>query len=130
MANTVSVTKASELDEGTGGRTEGMVRKGAIVDKSDKICSLVMFTEPHTFSAVHHHGEQDTIVYAAKGHGTIVFGGGKERKTLSPGDFAIIPAYTEHQEVNDSDQDVEWVIVRTGRKPVTVNLEGWQNTGN
>lgn len=52
----------------------------------------VMCAEPHSCSAVHHHGEQDTIVYAAKGHGSIVFDGGKQRKDLSPGDFAIIPA--------------------------------------
>lgn len=51
-----------------------------------------MCAEPHSCSAVHHHGEQDTIVYAAKGHGSIVFDGGKQRKDLSPGDFAIIPA--------------------------------------
>ncbi|PWY83370.1 RmlC-like cupin [Aspergillus heteromorphus CBS 117.55] len=125
MSNAVHVTRASELDEGTGGQTAGMVRKGAIIDKSDNICSLVMCAQPHTSSAVHHHGEQDTIVYAAKGYGSIVFDGGKERKDLSPGDFAIIPAYTEHQEANRSDEPVEWVIVRTGRTPVTVNLEGW-----
>ncbi|PWY67973.1 RmlC-like cupin [Aspergillus sclerotioniger CBS 115572] len=130
MANTVDVTRASELNEATGGHTDGMVRKGAIVDKSDQLCALVMCAQPHTSSAVHHHGEQDTMVYAAKGHGSIVFDGGKKRKDLSPGDFAIIPAYTEHQEMNPSDKDVEWVITRGGRKPVTVNLEGWSKTSN
>lgn len=34
----VSVTKASDLDAGTG-QTEGMIRKGAIINKSDKICA-------------------------------------------------------------------------------------------
>ncbi|GAT29849.1 hypothetical protein RIB2604_03101830 [Aspergillus luchuensis] len=67
--NKVDVTRSSELNEAT-----------------------VMCAEPHSCSAVHHHGEQDTIVYAAKGHGSIVFDGGKQRKDLSPGDFAIIPA--------------------------------------
>ncbi|PYH40320.1 RmlC-like cupin [Aspergillus saccharolyticus JOP 1030-1] len=125
MSHSVHVTRSSELDAATGGQTAGMVRKGAIIGKSDKICSLVMCAEPHTSSAVHHHGDQDTIVYAAKGHGSIIFDGGRERKDLEPGDFALIPAYTEHQEANHSDEPVEWVIVRTGGTPTTVNLEGW-----
>jgi hypothetical protein len=38
MPSTVHVTKASELDAGTS-QTQGMIRKGAIVGKSDKICA-------------------------------------------------------------------------------------------
>jgi uncharacterized RmlC-like cupin family protein len=67
----------------------------------------------------------DTIVYAAKGHGTIVSEGGKKRQDLEPGDFALIPAFVEHQEVNDSDADIVWVITRGGRNPIVQNLEGW-----
>ena len=68
----------------------------------------------------------DTIVYAAKGHGAIVSGpNGKKRQELAPGDFALIPAYAEHQEVNDSDEDVVWIITRGGRNPVVHNLEHW-----
>lgn len=125
MPDKVEKVKASELDEGTGGHTDGMVRKGAIVGKSDRICSTVMLAPPHSSSAVHHHGEQDTVVYAVRGQGTLVFDGGRQHKDLSPGDFALIPAYTKHQEANGSDQEVEWVIVRTGPKPITVNLDGW-----
>jgi len=69
--------------------------------------------------------ESDTIVYAASGHGTIVSEGGKKRQDLEPGDFALIPAYCEHQEVNDSDADIVWVITRGGRNPIVQNLEGW-----
>lgn len=39
--------------------------------------------------------------------------------------YALIPAYAEHQEVNDSDEDVVWAIVRSGKEPIVVNLEGW-----
>jgi len=56
-SSTVHVTKSTDLDEGTG-QTEGMIRKGAIINKSDKICASVMIAHPHTASAVHHHGEQ------------------------------------------------------------------------
>ncbi|KUJ18730.1 uncharacterized protein LY89DRAFT_582240 [Mollisia scopiformis] len=128
MQPPVHVTKSSELDAGTGGQTEGMLRMGAIVGRSDKICASVMLAKPHTSSAVHHHGEQDTIVYAASGHGSIVSEAerkGKKRQPLSPGDFALIPAWTEHQEINDSDSDVTWIITRSGGEPVVVNLEGW-----
>ena len=84
-----------------------------------------MIAKPHSSSAVHHHGEQDTIVYAVRGHGTVVSEGGKKRQDLSPGDFALIPAYAEHQEVNDGDEEVTWIITRSGRKPVVENLDDW-----
>lgn len=51
--------------------------------------------------------------------------GGKDRQELAPGDYALIPAYAEHQEVNDSDEPVLWCIVRSGRTPKVTNLEGW-----
>lgn len=43
--------------------------------------------------------------------------GGKKRVEVEEGDFVLIPAWMEHQEVNDGDQDVVWAIVRSGRKP-------------
>ncbi len=48
----------------------------------------------------------DTIVYAASGHGAVISDNGKTRQELLPGDFALIPAWTEHQEVNDGDEEV------------------------
>lgn len=68
----------------------------------------------------------DTIVYAASGYGAIISGpDGSKRQELGPGDFALIPAYAEHQEVNDSDEEVVWIITRGGRNPIVHNLEGW-----
>ncbi len=50
---------------------------------------------------------------------------GKKRQDLSPGDWAIIPAFAEHQEANDGDEEVVWVIVRgPGGTPVVENLGG------
>ena len=38
----------------------------------------------------------------------------------------LIPANREHQEVNDGDEEVVWVIVRSPQStPVVVNLGGW-----
>lgn len=120
----VHLTKASTITP-SGGQTEGMIRSNAIVDKCDGICATHMLAKPHTASAVHHHGEQDTVVYAVKGRGTVVSEGGAKRVDLEPGDYALIPAFMEHQEVNDGDEDVIWTIVRSGRIPEVVNLTGW-----
>ncbi|KAI0141586.1 RmlC-like cupin [Xylariaceae sp. FL1272] len=120
----VHITKASSLQM-SGGQTEGMIRSNAIVDKCDGICASSMLAKPHTASAIHHHGDQDTIVYAVKGKGSVVSDGGKKRVDLDPGDYALIPAYMEHQEVNDGDEEVIWTIVRSGRIPAVVNLTGW-----
>lgn len=36
-----------------------------------------MRAQPHSASAVHHHGEQDTVVYAVSGKGSVVSEMGK-----------------------------------------------------
>lgn len=145
----VSVARGADLNT-SGGQTQGMIRKNAIVDKSNQLCGSVMIAKPHSASDVHHHGEEgmlhkpltpsimppcwssqcshptDTIVYAASGRGTVVSGpNGSIRHDLAPGDFALIPAFTEHQEANDSDEDVVWIITRGGRNPIVQNLTGW-----
>ncbi|KAF2270931.1 hypothetical protein CC78DRAFT_6328 [Lojkania enalia] len=128
MPRDVEVKKGADINAPSGAQTDGMIRMNAITDMSDQICGTVMIAKPHTSSAVHHHGEEDTIVYAAKGHGAIVSGpNGCKRLELAPGDFALIPAYAEHQEVNDSDEDIMWIITRGGRNPIVHNLEGWGN---
>lgn len=101
-----------------------MIRQNAIVDKTPHICASRMIALPHSASAIHHHGAQDTIVFAHSGHGTIVSEGGKKKQHLAPGDFALIPAFAEHQEVNEGDEEVVWAIVRSGGSPEVVNLEG------
>lgn len=120
----VHVVKSTDVQTSSGGQTDGMTRKPAITGLAS-ICSSIMLAEPHSASAVHHHGAQDTIVYAVRGQGAVVSEGGKKRQVLKQGDFALIPAYQEHQEVNDGDEEVEWIIVRSGAEPDVVNLEGW-----
>lgn len=70
------------------------------------------------------------IVYAVSGVGAIVSqdADGKEQKqVLRPGDWGLIPAYREHKEANDGDEEVVWVIVRApGGIPEVVNLDGWK----
>ena len=127
MANPVEVTKSHELHTNTG-QTEGMIRKGAITDRAEGISASVMIAKPHSSSAIHHHGEQNTIVYCVRGRGAVVSDGGNKIQVLEKGDFALIPAHAEHQEVNEGDEEVEWIITRSGRVPVVENLEGGWGT--
>ncbi|KAL7620546.1 hypothetical protein AAE478_009541 [Parahypoxylon ruwenzoriense] len=48
-----------------------------------------------------------------------------KRHELSAGDFAFIPPWTEHQEINETDEDVVWILIRSGPEPVVVWLTGW-----
>lgn len=41
MASEIQVTRAASLQTSTG-QTEGMIRQGAIVDQSDKLCASGM----------------------------------------------------------------------------------------
>jgi quercetin dioxygenase-like cupin family protein len=106
-----------------------MIRQNALVNLTDNICASRMIAKPHTASAVHHHADEDTIVFAFSGRGAVVSEGGKKRHELAPGDYALIPAYAEHQEVNDGDEEVVWCIVRSGREPKVVSLLGWMGQG-
>ncbi|KAF4308804.1 Cupin RmlC-type [Botryosphaeria dothidea] len=124
LAGAVKVVRSGSLKQ-SGSQTEGMIRMNAISDMSDQVCGTLMVAKPKTSSAVHHHGAEDTLVYAVSGHGSIVSDNGRTRQDLAPGDFALIPAFAQHQEVNDGDADVVWVIARGGRTPIVVNLDGW-----
>jgi uncharacterized RmlC-like cupin family protein len=49
-----------------------------------------------------------------------------KRHELSKGDFAFIPAWTEHQALNSSEEeDLVWVVTRAGSSPVEVTLTDW-----
>ncbi|KAJ9137060.1 hypothetical protein NKR23_g9340 [Pleurostoma richardsiae] len=123
----VRITKANDVKTNHG-QTEGMIRQSAVVNISpnQQIVGTLMRAQPHSSSGVHHHGTQDTIVYAVSGSGLIVSEGGGKRDRLDPGDWAIIPQGREHQEANDGDDEVVWVICRApGGLPEVVNLTGW-----
>ena len=74
----VHVTPAAAVSDTSTGQTQGMIRQSAIVDRSPHMCGTLMRAQPRSGSAVHHHGEQDTVVYAVSGEGAIVSEGGKK----------------------------------------------------
>lgn len=48
-----------------------------------------------------------------------------KRHEMAKGDFAFIPAWTEHQLLNETDQETVWVITRSGSQPTVVGLTDW-----
>ncbi|ORY70284.1 RmlC-like cupin domain-containing protein [Pseudomassariella vexata] len=129
LPSQVLITKARDLEAQRAGNDSPMIRQGAIIGKTDKMCASVMIAKPRCSSAVHHHGEQDTIIYAASGKGILVTSAGAnstpKKHELSPGDFAFVPPWTEHQEINETDADVVWILIRSGPEPVVVYLTDW-----
>jgi uncharacterized RmlC-like cupin family protein len=83
-----------------------------------------MLADPDTASAVHHHGPLETVVYVLAGQGRVRWGKRLEHEAdLEAGDFLFIPPYVPHQEINPSpEQPTQWVVVRSGREAVVVNL--------
>lgn len=85
-----------------------MIRQSAIVDlyPGQQIVGTLMRAQPHSSSAIHHHGNQDTIIYAVSGHGKVVSDHDRQVDEIHPGDWAVIPKGREHKEVNDGDEEV------------------------
>lgn len=131
LPSDVSVVRESDLAAQRAENPSPMIRQGAVIGKSDKMCATVLIAKAQCASAVHHHGELDTIIYAASGRGVLVTNTGNEeepklkRQELVPGDFAFIPPWTEHQELNETDEDVVWILIRSGPEPVVVYLTEW-----
>jgi len=126
QAKGVQVVKPLEFDDQTA-QTTGMRRLAAIshvLVGSEAIWAGVMLAEPNTASSVHHHGPLETVVYVLSGLSKVRWGSRLEHEVdLEAGDFVLIPPYVPHQEINPSpDQPTEWVVVRSGREAIVVNL--------
>lgn len=71
----------------------------------------------------------DAIMFVVSGNCTLVVSESFEielqRYDLGAGDFAFIPAWTEHQIVNEDDFDLICVVVHGGSRPVGATLEDW-----
>ena len=82
------------------------------------------FCRDFTKTGIHHHGEQDTIVYVLEGEACVRWGKGGERSaTVGPGDFLHVPSWLPHQELNPSmEHPFRWVVVRSTPEPIVVNL--------
>ncbi|KPM44587.1 hypothetical protein AK830_g1910 [Neonectria ditissima] len=129
MPSSTLVTRAKQLEPSHPTVEGPVIQRDAIIDKCDKMCVSVLTTRPKSASTIRHNSEQDTIVYAVSGEGTLIVNEGLamdlKKHPLSPGDFAFIPAWTEHQVKNESDQDLVWLIIQSGRSPISADLADW-----
>ncbi|WP_158752075.1 cupin domain-containing protein [Acidobacterium sp. S8] len=92
----------------------------------------IFTVEPGARTGIHHHGEQETIVYVLEGESYVRWGEkGEHSATVHTGEFLHVPAWLPHQEINPSSQvPFRWVVVRSTSIPIVVNLpdDYWQNT--
>ena len=80
--------------------------------------------EPGARTAIHHHGEQQTIVYVLSGICEMRWGvRGEYTAWAKAGDFLHVPAFLPHMEINLSvSEALRWVVVRSTSVPIVINL--------
>ncbi|KAF5593237.1 hypothetical protein FDENT_3599 [Fusarium denticulatum] len=118
MPASANITRAKQL-EPTHPTVEGpVIERPAVVGKCDNMCSTVR-----------HNSEQDTIIYAVSGNGVLIVNEAVNSELkhhdLAPGDFAFVPAWVEHQVKNDTDEDVQWLMIQNGSTPIRADLTEW-----
>ncbi|MBB5061841.1 cupin domain-containing protein [Granulicella mallensis] len=124
--STISIVHPVELSTETQ-QTSGSLRMSAITAMHGIVSSLwagLFVVEPAAKTGIHHHGEQDTVVYVLEGEATVRWGDfGEHSATVGAGDFLHVPSWLPHQELNPSkEQPFRWVVVRSTPEPIVVNL--------
>jgi uncharacterized RmlC-like cupin family protein len=117
------VRKITPPERTEGEATPGLTREQAIA--VDGMWAGVARTEAHAISGWHHHADYDTSIYVISGTlrlesgpaGSMIVDGG-------PGDFLHVPKGAIHREGNPGDVESQVVVVRAGRGPVVVNVDG------
>lgn len=108
-------------------QTSGSLREAAIAADLGISCRMwggLFRVEPGARTGIHHHGEQDTIVYVLEGESLVRWGErGEFEATARAGDFVHVPAWLPHMEINPSATEAfRWVVVRSTPEPIVVNL--------
>ncbi|KAF5665155.1 hypothetical protein FHETE_6771 [Fusarium heterosporum] len=127
MPASANITRAKQLEPAYPTVEGPVVERPAV--KCDNMCVSVLTTRPHSESTVRHNSEQDTIIYAVSGSGVLVVNEAVNSELkyhdLAPGDFAVVPAWVEHQFKNDTDGDVQWLVIQNGPAPIRADLTEW-----
>ena len=123
---TISIVRPTAFESATL-QTSGSTRLAAIPGKQQIASSLwagTFLVEPGARTGIHHHGEQETVVYVLEGEALVRWGdNGSQSATVRAGDFLHVPAWLVHQELNPSaETPFRWVVVRSSREPIVVNL--------
>ena len=124
--STIGIVHPAELSSETQ-QTPGSLRMSAIAAMHGIVSSLwagIFVVEPSAMTGIHHHGEQDTVVYVLEGEACVRWGDFGERSaTVRAGDFLHVPSWLPHQEINAStEHSFRWVVVRSTPEPIVVNL--------
>ena len=113
--STISVVHSAELSSETQ-QTPGSLRMSAIAATHGIASSLwagIFVVEPSAKTGIHHHGEQDTIVYVLEGEATLVTDAGEF--VLGPGMAAGFPAGRPdgHHLINRGTRPVHYLEIGT-----------------
>jgi uncharacterized RmlC-like cupin family protein len=122
----LSIVRPPDFDPGTA-QTSGSLRLAAIARGRPAGTGLwggTFLVEPGARTGIHHHGEQETIVYVLEGESLVRWGEqGESEALVHAGDFLHVPAWTPHMEINPSQQHpFRWIVVRSTPDPIVVNL--------
>ena len=123
---TITLVPPEHLSSGTA-QTTGSLRLAAVSAENGSTSSLwggTFLVEPGARTGIHHHGEQDTIVYVLEGEALVRWGDhGEFSATARAGDFLHVPAWIIHQEINPSPSiPFRWIVIRSTSEPIVVNL--------
>lgn len=103
--------------------TPGLVRERAI--DVEGMWAGVARTAPMAVTGWHHHGEHETSIFVISGRFLLESGpGGHQVIEAAPGDFIHVPPGAVHRESNPGDTESSVVVVRAGKGPPTVNVDG------
>lgn len=122
----ITVVRSADLNQETA-QTPGSLRQEAISGRLDARPGLwagTFLVQPGVRTGIHHHGEQETVVYVLEGESLVRWGErGEHSATVRAGDFVHVPGWLPHQEINPSlDRPFRWVVVRSTPEPIVVNL--------
>jgi uncharacterized RmlC-like cupin family protein len=112
---------ASELSDGP--PTPGMQRRQAVA--TGRLWSGVVHTQPGVFSAWHHHGDHESVIYVVTGGLRMESGiDGKDVFDALPGEFVFVPPHSVHREGNVTEKVATIVVTRQGVGESVFNVEG------
>jgi uncharacterized RmlC-like cupin family protein len=122
----VRIINPARFDKQTA-QTPGSQRQAAVARDlgiESRMCGGLFMVEPGTRTAIHHHGEQETIAYVLRGECYIRWGErGEFGEVAHQGDFIHVPAWLAHMDINCyQEKPFEWVVVRSTGTPIVVNL--------
>jgi uncharacterized RmlC-like cupin family protein len=122
----VRIVSPTQFDVATA-QTPGSQRRAALAPGLGVKTGMwggLFIVDPASKTAIHHHGEQETIAYVLKGECCVRWGErGEFNAVARQGDFVHVPAWLPHMEINQSqDHPFEWVVVRSTAAPIVVNL--------